>query len=112
MVHPVETNIPLAIAPVCNSLPILERTSNQLASWPLRVKNGSQTASSQSLLFPQQRTFHIRSLCERPLCATSGHSITAHYANDRFAESGHAHAISQILRGRRSRGSDCHASNR
>jgi hypothetical protein len=28
------------------------------------------------------------------------------------ARSGHAHAISQVLRERRSRGSDCHASNR
>jgi hypothetical protein len=44
MVHPVETNIPLAIAPVCNSLPILERTSNQLASWPLRVDSVEKVA--------------------------------------------------------------------
>ena len=40
MVHPVGTDIPLAIAPVCNSLPILERTSNQLASCLLRVTCG------------------------------------------------------------------------
>jgi hypothetical protein len=56
MVHPVGKNVPLAIAPVCNSVPILERTSNQLASWSPRVISAVLAAGHLLPVLPGQQT--------------------------------------------------------
>jgi hypothetical protein len=57
MLHSVGTNVPLAIAPVYNFLPILERASNQLASWPLRVNRVVLATRWPLPIYFYQRTF-------------------------------------------------------